>query len=81
MKAWAKAYDINSSKDGTLNSLSLVLLVAFHLQVPSCFILGICIFDCPPVSTSCLRGNFMDRNIHCTICRSKLEMEKLNAVA
>uniref|UniRef100_A0A7C9EX02 Poly(A) RNA polymerase mitochondrial-like central palm domain-containing protein n=1 Tax=Opuntia streptacantha TaxID=393608 RepID=A0A7C9EX02_OPUST len=32
MKAWAKAYDINSSKDGTLNSLSLVLLVAFHLQ-------------------------------------------------
>lgn len=32
MKAWAKAYDINSSKDGTLNSLSLILLVAFHLQ-------------------------------------------------
>lgn len=32
LKAWAKAHDINSSKDGTLNSLSLILLVAFHLQ-------------------------------------------------
>nr|GEX87511.1 protein HESO1-like isoform X3 [Tanacetum cinerariifolium] len=32
MKAWAKAHDINSSKDRTLNSLSLILLVAFHLQ-------------------------------------------------
>lgn len=32
MKAWAKAHDINSSKDGTLNSLSLILLAAFHLQ-------------------------------------------------
>ncbi|XP_076949851.1 protein HESO1-like [Bidens hawaiensis] len=32
MKAWAKAHDINSSKDQTLNSLSIVLLVAFHLQ-------------------------------------------------
>ncbi|KAM7523485.1 hypothetical protein LguiA_013387 [Lonicera macranthoides] len=32
MKAWAKAHNINSSKDHTLNSLSIVLLVAFHLQ-------------------------------------------------
>ncbi|KAI3709060.1 hypothetical protein L2E82_38791 [Cichorium intybus] len=32
MKAWAKAHDINSSKDRTLNSLSIILLVAFHLQ-------------------------------------------------
>ncbi|KAF5184933.1 Heso1-like isoform x4 [Thalictrum thalictroides] len=32
MKAWAQAYGINSSKDHTLNSLSLILLVAFHLQ-------------------------------------------------
>ncbi|XP_021769380.1 protein HESO1-like isoform X2 [Chenopodium quinoa] len=32
LKAWAKAQDINSSKDGTLNSLSLILLAAFHLQ-------------------------------------------------
>ncbi|XP_038994528.1 uncharacterized protein LOC120118574 isoform X2 [Hibiscus syriacus] len=32
VKAWAKAHDINSSKDQTLNSLSLILLVAFHLQ-------------------------------------------------
>ncbi|XP_010696640.1 uncharacterized protein LOC104909118 isoform X2 [Beta vulgaris subsp. vulgaris] len=32
VKAWAKAHDINSSKDGTLNSLSLILLVAVHLQ-------------------------------------------------
>ncbi|XP_076914330.1 protein HESO1-like [Bidens hawaiensis] len=32
MKEWAKAHDINSSKDQTLNSLSIVLLVAFHLQ-------------------------------------------------
>ncbi|XP_042479206.1 protein HESO1-like [Macadamia integrifolia] len=32
MKAWAKAHDINSSKDRTLNSLSITLLVAFHLQ-------------------------------------------------
>ncbi|GMI67580.1 hypothetical protein HRI_000427300 [Hibiscus trionum] len=32
VKAWAKAHDINSSKDHTLNSLSLILLVAFHLQ-------------------------------------------------
>ncbi|XP_071729696.1 protein HESO1-like [Rutidosis leptorrhynchoides] len=32
IKAWAKAHDINSSKDRTLNSLSIILLVAFHLQ-------------------------------------------------
>ncbi|KAF9587650.1 hypothetical protein IFM89_004482 [Coptis chinensis] len=32
MKAWATAYNINSSKDQTLNSLSIILLVAFHLQ-------------------------------------------------
>ncbi|RZR92949.1 hypothetical protein BHM03_00021325 [Ensete ventricosum] len=33
MKAWAKAHDINSSKDHTMNSLSIIALVAFHLQV------------------------------------------------
>lgn len=33
MKAWAKANGINSSKDRTLNSLSIISLVAFHLQV------------------------------------------------
>ncbi|XP_076917874.1 protein HESO1-like [Bidens hawaiensis] len=32
MKAWAKENDINSSKDRTLNSLSIILMVAFHLQ-------------------------------------------------
>lgn len=32
MKTWAKVYNINSSKDGTLNSLSIILLVTFHLQ-------------------------------------------------
>lgn len=32
MKNWAKAHNINSSKEKTLNSLSIVLLVAFHLQ-------------------------------------------------
>ncbi|KAJ8461621.1 hypothetical protein OPV22_034547 [Ensete ventricosum] len=32
MKAWAKAHDINSSKDHTMNSLSIIALVAFHLQ-------------------------------------------------
>ncbi|KAG9134473.1 hypothetical protein Leryth_019928 [Lithospermum erythrorhizon] len=32
MKAWAKAHNINSSKDKTMNSLSIVLLAAFHMQ-------------------------------------------------
>ncbi|XWS44627.1 hypothetical protein CRYUN_Cryun15aG0064400 [Craigia yunnanensis] len=32
VKAWAKAHDINSSKERTLNSLSLISLVAFHFQ-------------------------------------------------
>ncbi|XP_075085706.1 protein HESO1 isoform X1 [Nicotiana tabacum] len=32
VKAWAKAQNINSAKDQTLNSLSIILLVAFHLQ-------------------------------------------------
>ncbi|KAL2347161.1 hypothetical protein Fmac_001161 [Flemingia macrophylla] len=32
MKSWAKANDINSPKDSTLSSLSIVSLVAFHLQ-------------------------------------------------
>ncbi|KAL8527919.1 hypothetical protein ACS0TY_005653 [Phlomoides rotata] len=32
MKNWAKAHNINSSKDKTLNSLSIILLVAFHMQ-------------------------------------------------
>lgn len=31
-KAWASAHGINSSKDRTLNSLSIISLVAFHLQ-------------------------------------------------
>ncbi|CAA6662640.1 unnamed protein product [Spirodela intermedia] len=31
-KVWAKAHRINSSKDHTLSSLSITLLVAFHLQ-------------------------------------------------
>lgn len=31
-KAWANGHGINSSKDHTLNSLSIILLVAFHLQ-------------------------------------------------
>ncbi|KAJ0773010.1 hypothetical protein HanOQP8_Chr03g0093981 [Helianthus annuus] len=33
MKAWAKAHDINNPRDRTLNSFTIVLLVAFHLQV------------------------------------------------
>lgn len=33
LKAWAKAYNVNDSKKGTLNSLSIILLAAFHLQV------------------------------------------------
>ncbi|KAE9604196.1 putative polynucleotide adenylyltransferase [Lupinus albus] len=32
MKSWAQEHNINSSKDRTLNSLSIVSLVAFHLQ-------------------------------------------------
>ncbi|KAI3772141.1 hypothetical protein L6452_03316 [Arctium lappa] len=32
MKAWAKAHGVNSPKDRTLSSLSIVLLVTFHLQ-------------------------------------------------
>nr|KYP61890.1 Terminal uridylyltransferase 7 [Cajanus cajan] len=32
MKSWAKAHDINSPKDSTLSSLSIVSFVAFHLQ-------------------------------------------------
>lgn len=31
-KAWANAHGINNSKARTLNSLSIILLVAFHLQ-------------------------------------------------
>nr|GMD07962.1 protein HESO1-like isoform X3 [Ipomoea batatas] len=33
MKAWAQAHNINSARDKTLNSLSIILLVAFHLQL------------------------------------------------
>ncbi|XP_073103064.1 protein HESO1 isoform X2 [Elaeis guineensis] len=32
MKFWAKEHGINSSKDRTMNSLSIISLVAFHLQ-------------------------------------------------
>ncbi|KAI3996055.1 hypothetical protein MKX01_037565, partial [Papaver californicum] len=32
IKAWANAHDINSPKDQKLSSLSLILLVALHLQ-------------------------------------------------
>ncbi|KAK4264662.1 hypothetical protein QN277_025807 [Acacia crassicarpa] len=32
MKCWAKTHNINSSKDRTLNSISIVSLVALHLQ-------------------------------------------------
>ncbi|XP_059310511.1 protein HESO1-like isoform X1 [Lycium ferocissimum] len=46
MKAWAKAQNINSAKDQTLNSLSIILLVAFHLQTRNPPIL-------PPFSTLC----------------------------
>lgn len=42
MKTWAKAQNINSSKDKTLNSLSIILLVAFHLQVWAKFAFFLC---------------------------------------
>nr|CAD1840866.1 unnamed protein product [Ananas comosus var. bracteatus] len=32
MKTWAKAHDINSPKDRTVSSMSIISLVAFHLQ-------------------------------------------------
>lgn len=32
MKAWAKAHHINSSKDHSMNSLTIICLVALHLQ-------------------------------------------------
>ncbi|KAG6555807.1 hypothetical protein Mapa_002446 [Marchantia paleacea] len=35
VKSWAKKHNVNSSKNGTLNSLSICLLVAFHLQTCS----------------------------------------------
>ncbi|XP_055835807.1 protein HESO1-like isoform X3 [Solanum dulcamara] len=50
MKAWAKAQNINSAKDQTLNSLSIILLVAFHLQTRSPPIL-------PPFSALFRDGN------------------------
>ncbi|OIS98378.1 protein heso1 [Nicotiana attenuata] len=52
MKAWAKAQNINSAKDQTLNSLSIILLVAFHLQTRNPPIL-------PPFS-ALFRGNASD---------------------
>lgn len=33
VKEWAKVYNINNPKSGTLNSYSLCLLVVFHFQV------------------------------------------------
>jgi DNA polymerase sigma len=33
MKMWAKENDINSSKDCTMSSMTIIALVAFHLQV------------------------------------------------
>lgn len=44
MKAWAKAQNINSSRDKTLNSLSIILLVAFHLQVWAEYELFLCCY-------------------------------------
>lgn len=44
MKAWAKAQNINSSRDKTLNSLSIILLVAFHLQVWAKYKLFLCCY-------------------------------------
>ncbi|XP_072967991.1 uncharacterized protein [Typha angustifolia] len=32
MKCWARAHNINSSKDRTMSSMSIITLVAFHLQ-------------------------------------------------
>lgn len=33
IKHWAKAHDVNSALHKTLNSISITLLVAHHLQV------------------------------------------------
>lgn len=44
MKIWAKAHQINSSKDHTMNSLTIICLVALHLQTRDTPIL-------PPFST------------------------------
>ncbi|XP_061354677.1 protein HESO1-like isoform X2 [Gastrolobium bilobum] len=49
MKSWAKAHNVNSSKDRTLNSLSIVSFVAFHLQTCNPPIL-------PPFSTLLKEG-------------------------
>ncbi len=33
LKVWAKGHDVNDSKKRTFNSLSIILLAVFHLQV------------------------------------------------
>ncbi|MCO5588927.1 hypothetical protein L7F22_042889 [Adiantum nelumboides] len=55
LKAWANAHGINSSKDNTLNSLSLILLAALHLQTRVPAIL-------PPFS-SLLKASLVERQV------------------
>ncbi|KAF1893412.1 hypothetical protein Lal_00001883 [Lupinus albus] len=55
MKSWAQEHNINSSKDRTLNSLSIVSLVAFHLQTCNPPIL-------PPFA-ALLKGKTADKSI------------------
>ncbi|KAI3879908.1 hypothetical protein MKW98_018147 [Papaver atlanticum] len=81
IKEWAKSRDINSPKDGTLNSYSLSLLVIFHFQTcePAIF---------PPLK-EIYAGNIVkdfrggrltvteERNIHDT-CNSNIERFRRN---
>ncbi|XP_018808719.2 protein HESO1-like isoform X2 [Juglans regia] len=73
VKAWAKAHGINSSKDRTLNSLSLVSLVAFHLQTRDPPIL-------PPFSALFKDGTdpgSVARNVHNYLDYGKKNIESL----
>ncbi|XP_024362778.1 protein HESO1 isoform X2 [Physcomitrium patens] len=57
LKAWAKAYNVNDSKKGTLNSLSIIFLAAFHLQTRSPPIL--------PSFSALLEGLFLRETENC----------------
>ncbi|KAI3827666.1 hypothetical protein L1987_01747 [Smallanthus sonchifolius] len=76
MKAWAKAHGINSSKDRTLNSLSIILLVAFHLQTRDPHIL-------PPFSAILKDGEDLAsvkksvRNFHNYVVRNRETLGEL----
>nr|CAB3456579.1 unnamed protein product [Digitaria exilis] len=70
VKFWANVHDLNSSRQLTMSSMSIISLVAFHLQVPwICYCFGLVIKL--QIDRCWISADPMSSNIACFLCLFK----------